>query len=162
MNKNLFFYQLKKILFLTFFFAFVFLAKIWAGQDSFPPSPSQCQAQNWYIGLPDRMVCKSNLTVDLPQITSFLNDARIYPDLASANQFCKQYTNDSTAYAVSASVHNYCNGCDQYLAKWTGSRWNYYQVCAGTLNIQKITCAIQCKENVQPPTVVTKPVVNTY
>jgi len=123
-----------------------------AAQNSTHPNPSKCNASDWNIGLPDSTTCSGSVTIGASH--SLNNDskvqsivggnARVNPDLNSMNQLCKQYTGDSSSYATSGSVHNYCSGCDQRIASWTGSSWVVNTACSGTLNMQKIVCSTSC------------------
>jgi len=136
----------KIIIFLFFsFFLIFFFNEIKAGQSLNCVFPSRCHGSSCYVGLPDNVKCNSRVSISLSQIEGFLGyRTRLPVELNSLNQFCKQYTKDESAWVESISVHNYCNGCDQYLAYWTGSGWSRKQVCAGTLNVQGITCATKC------------------
>jgi hypothetical protein len=140
----------KKTIFFLFFLNFLifFFLKIRAEQILNCAFPSRCHGESCYLGLPNNTKCASSVSVGLSQIEGFLGyRTRLPVELDSLNQFCKQYTGDESAWALSISIHNYCNGCDQYLAYWTGSGWSRKQVCAGTLNVQGITCATRCGQN---------------
>ena len=122
-----------------------------ASQNPIYPSPTQCNGASWSIGLPDNIKCigsvikTGNLESDANSklITGY--KARLIPgDLVSMNKLCQAYTGDSSSYAISAQVHNYCNGCDQYLTWFSNGVWNVKQACYGTLNVQWINCATGC------------------
>ncbi len=121
-----------------------------AAQNSSYPSPSRCNGAAWSIGLPSGVTCGSTVTTagalesDSKASSIFGANSRLKPDLTSLNKFCQQYTGDSTAYAYSASVHNFCSACDQKISWWTGSSWTTQSVCAGTLNVQNVTCKTGC------------------
>ncbi|MGB9598569.1 MAG: hypothetical protein ACPLZH_01865 [Minisyncoccales bacterium] len=137
----------KKIIFLFLLFFIFFIFQGIEGEQSLNCSfPSVCRANNCYLGLPNGIECQATVSLGLSEIENFLGErTRINVDLESLNQFCKQYTKDPRAYALTASIHNYCTGCDQYLARWTGSNWEKKQACAGQLNVQAIVCASQCQ-----------------
>ncbi|MFA5273750.1 MAG: hypothetical protein WC353_06370, partial [Candidatus Peribacter sp.] len=121
-----------------------------SGQNEQYPHPSQCNGANWNIGTPDGLVCTSSVTTasalekDAQATSIFGFSSRLKPDLASLNQFCKQYTGDNTSYATYGRVHNYCNRCDQRIAWWSTNTWNVQQACYGTLNVQNVRCATGC------------------
>jgi uncharacterized repeat protein (TIGR01451 family) len=130
--------------------AFFAVPTVSAAQNPTPPTPSQCAGAAWYIGLPDGITCTGTVTTagalegDAKAASIFGTGSRLRPDLVSLNQFCRQYTGQSTSYAKYASAHNYCNGCDQNLSWWTGSSWVTNAVCHGTQNIQGVQCATGC------------------
>ncbi|HQK63732.1 MAG TPA: hypothetical protein PLF16_01125, partial [Candidatus Staskawiczbacteria bacterium] len=149
MNKK----QIKYVLFiLTIVFGgFLFAAGVNAAQNSSYPSPSQCNGADWNIGLPDSITCSGSITTvgaleeDSKATSIFGVGSRLKPDLTSLNQFCKQYTGQSTSYATYGRMHNYCNGYDQNLSWWTGSSWyNQIGVKYGNLNVQSVRCATGC------------------
>ncbi|MDD5041680.1 MAG: hypothetical protein PHX87_04730 [Candidatus Peribacteraceae bacterium] len=119
-------------------------------QNETYPHPSQCNGANWNIGAPDDITCSSSVTTnkalerDARATSIFGASSRLKPDLPSLNQFCREYTGDSTSYATYARVHNYCNGCDQRLAWWSDNAWHVEQACYGKLNVQWVTCSTSC------------------
>lgn len=124
-----------------------------AAQNGSYPSPAQCAGAAWTIGLPDNVTCTGSVSTggsgyameNDPQANSVLGGrSRLSPDLTSLNKFCQQYTGDSTSYAVHGSMHNFCSGCDQRVSWWTGSSWSSTVACAGSLNVQLVTCKTGC------------------
>ncbi|MFH1610536.1 MAG: hypothetical protein ABIA91_01470, partial [Patescibacteria group bacterium] len=121
-----------------------------AAQNANYPHPSQCNGAGWSIGLPDGITCSSSVSTsgamegDHRATSIFGHRSRLKPDLASANQFCKQYTGESTSYAYSGSVHRFCSGCDQKISWYRNGSWETHTACAGTLNVQNLRCATGC------------------
>ena len=143
------------IVFAAVFLALFVFTPAMAGAVQNPsyPAPGQCGGADWNIGLPDGVTCSSSVYTggaygaleNNPKATMiFGQSSRLKPDLASLNQFCKQYTNDNSSYATYGRMHNYCNGCDQNISWYTGSSWVTQQACAGTLNVQEVRCGTSC------------------
>ena len=135
-------------LFLLSFLVF-FFQKTRAEQTLNCVFPPRCQENGCFLGLPDNTECVSRVSVNLSQIEKFLGyRTRLPVELNSLNQFCKQYTRDESAWALSINIYNYCDGhdqyCDQSLDYWTNSGWSKKQACDGTLSVREITCAKRC------------------
>jgi len=67
--------------------------------------------------------------------------------LVSLNQYCRQYTGQANSYATYGRMHSFCGGWDQSLSWFTNNQWHTQAVYAGTLNVQKVTCATGCTVN---------------
>jgi len=130
-------------------------ASVSAAQNPNFPSPTRCAGADWNLGSPDNApACTGSITVsggggigmeqNATATSIFGSPSRLKPDVASLNQFCKQYTGDSASFATYGRMHNYCTACDQQLSYWTGTSWITNTACAGTLNVQEVKCATQC------------------
>jgi len=127
-----------------------FIGVVSAAQNPNYPSPYQCGGADWNIGAPDGGTCKGSVSTtgalsDDPKayaVTGYWS--RLKPDLTTVNKFCKGYTGEASSYATYGRMHNYCNGCDNTLTWWASNRWNYQEVCSGTLNLQVVYCGTNC------------------
>jgi hypothetical protein len=121
-----------------------------AAQNPIFPAPAQCFGADWNIGLPENTTCAGRISTagaleqDFVATGVFGVPSRLAPNLVSLNQFCKEYTNDATALAIYGRMHRYCNSCDQNLSIFEGDVWTSGQACAGTLNVQSVTCGTNC------------------
>ena len=126
------------------------ISSVSASQNQNYPSPTQCNGADWNIGLPDNTVCSGSINTqgsldDDPVARSVTGSwSRLRPDLTTMNKFCQLYTGDLSSYATYGRMHNYCTACDQSIVWWSNNQWNYQDVCAGTLNVQLVTCATGC------------------
>lgn len=138
------------ILVIIFSFLILLTNPVSAAQNSNYPKPSQCAGADWNIGLPNGVSCAGSVETINPLeydykakiVTGY--STRLKPDLTSLNKFCQEYTGQSQSYAIYGRIHNYCAGCNQGLTWWENNQWNFQTACAGTLNVQTITCASDC------------------